>query len=531
MNARSSAARQLVSSGVREADRRPDEVLRAIRGKGAQLWVQDGQLRYRAPRGALEPEDVEALRSFKAQIVALLERSGEAPEWPVRDDASSIRRAPLTFAQLTHWRLYSLGERRAARQIASATRLRGHLNLEAMQKSVDALVARHDALRTRVVLIDGHPVQEVGCTARCVVDVRDLSALPEHRWPSQIGYQIEELILEPIDVAEAPLLGVRLLRLGDCEHVLIVAIEHIVSDGASLGVFMRELFSAYAQVLTSGAIALPPVQLQFPDHALAQERSLQSWLAKHWGFWSERIASMQRLRFPEEPRAAGPAHAGWGVLPFRIEADTVAQLQEWCRAQRTTLVMGVFTAYVALVLRWCDASDSIVQFQSDGRANPAMENAIGFFAVALYVRTTLRDDDTFVSLMQRLMREYCEAYEHTDSSYLKAQASRPGFSRNTTFNWIASGLPTESTVLDSTGHELACSPIRFVHPLAKRLNVDCEPSMVLSWCGQGEIAGELWFPNGRFTDPGMQRFVDNFLMFIQAMLANTGQRVKDTSLA
>lgn len=503
------------------------DILGSVRKKGVRLWSENGQLHYRAPKGAFTQEEIECLRASRGQIVALLERAkcAETVE-PRLEPRPRLDRAPLAFSQLARWNLYQLHERRSTRRVASAMRLHGRLSIDALRQSVAEVVRRHDALRTRIVLCDGIPTQETAESGDCELEVDDLTALSESFREVEVNRLIEQFILEPIDVAVGPLFGVRLLKLRDEEHVLIVAMEHMISDGFSLDILARDLFAAYMQALRGRAFSLPAIPIQFPEYAVWQRNAQKSWIEKHGAYWHERLAGWQRLRFPEDRSSPTETNLGWGMVPLRIGRDLKAELREWCRLRRTTVVMSVFAAYVGLVLRWCNVPEAVFQYQSDGRFSSKIENTIGYFAAVLYLRMQLLEDDSFVDLVNRATDEYCKAYEHADFSYMAAQVPRPEFTRNTGFNWRPQGLfKIDLSDLDASEDAMTCSPVRFASPSIRNLEADSEPSIVLS-DADDEIVGDVYFPLNRFSVETMERFGRNFLMFIRALLRQPEERVK-----
>lgn len=505
------------------------DVLGSVRKRGVRLWSENGQLHYKAPKGALTQEEIERLRVSRGQIVALLERAtGAETAEPKLEPRPRLDRAPLAFSQLSHWNLFQLSERRAIRAVASATRMRGRLSVNALRRSVAEIVHRHDALRTRIVVLDGVPIQEISESGDCEPKVDDLTALSESFREVEVKRIIEEFILEPIDVAVGPLFGVRLLRLRDDEHVLIVAMEHMISDMFSMNILLRELFTAYMQALKGRALSLPAIPVQFADYAVWQRTAQRSWIEKHGAYWNEHLAGCQRLRFPEDRSSPTETHLGWGTVPIRIGRDLKAELREWSRLRQTTLVMSVFTAYVGLVLRWCNASESVFQYQSDGRVSPNIENTVGYFASVLYLRMGLLEDDSFLDLMNQVTEEYCKAYEHADFSYMAAQVPCPEFTRNAYFNWIPQGS-TDLSDLNGSEYTITCSPVRFVHPMLKKLELDHDPGILLHDTDD-EVVGYVYFPLNRFSIDTMEKFGRNFLRFIGALLRQPEGRVKDILL-
>ena len=456
------------------------DVLGSVRKKGVRLWSQNGQLHYRAPKGVLTQEEIERLRVSSEQIVAFLERAtGAEIAEPTVEPRRRLDRAPLTFSQLSRWHLLQTGEVPNLRQVASATRLRGRLNIDALRKSIAEIVRRHDALRTRIVVSDGIPVQEIAESGDCELEVDDLTVVPESSREAEVKRLIEQLILEPIDIAVGPLLGVRLLKIRDDEHVLVVAMEHMISDGFSLNILARDILVAYMQASRGCAFSLPAIPVQFADYAVWQRSAQKSWIESHGAHWNERLAGCQRLRFPEHRSMQTATRLGRGAIPIQIGRDLKAELREWCRLKRTTLVMSVFTAYVGLVLRWCNASEAVIQYQSDCRFSSKIEDTIGYFSSTLHLRMALLEDDSFVDLMNRATEEYCKACEHADFSCIEAQVPRPEFTRNTVFNWVPQGYRVDLSALEGSDDAITCSPVSFTHPMLKKLELDYEPTILL----------------------------------------------------
>lgn len=505
------------------------EFLGPVQNKGIRLWLESGQLHYRATKGALTPEEIERLRASRAQIVAFLEArvSGAEIAGPRPQSCPWVDLAPLAFSQQAHWQLNRLSERPGERQIASVTRLTGKLDIAALERGLREVIRRHDTLRTRIVVLDSTPMQEICGSSNCELTVEDLTDLSEGPRDIEVRRRIVQLIVDPVDVAIPPLFVVRLLRIRDEEHVLIVAMNHMISDMFSISLLLRDLFTAYTQTVNGRAFSLPAIPVQFADYAVWQRT--RPWIEKHGTYWKDTLGDCGRLRFPEDHNLGPTARTGWSTVPLNIGRDIKNELREWCRLTGTTLVMSVFTAYVGLVLRWCNTPESVIRYQSDGRVSPDLENTIGFFASALYLRIALGDDDTFLDVMNRVVKEYCSAYEHADCCYMAAMVPRPEFTRNTVFNWIPQGSKLEPLELDATEGSIKWSPVRFSNPMLERFELDHEPGIIL-FDFDDEVDGHVHFPLNRFSHNTMERFGRNFLMLLTAMVRNPEVHVKDVSL-
>jgi hypothetical protein len=405
------------------------------------------------------------------------------------------------------------------------------------QKGLLHVVSRHDALRTRIVACHGIPMQVVDECGDGEAPLIDLTELANDVREIEVRRQIERLILEPVNIATDPLFVAQLLKLSDDEHVLIVAMEHLISDATSRGILFRDLFTAYTQLLQGRTLALPAIAVQLPDYAAWQSDTHPLWMKQYGEQWNERLTVYPRVRFPEDADLQSPTRLGVGTVSLKIGKDLKDELHTWCRQTCTTPVMSVFSAYAALVLRWCDVPKAVIRYQSDGRSRPEIEGTVGCFSSTLYVPLEYSADATYIDFLGLVTQQYCQAYEHCDfTCMVAAQLPRPEFTRNTCFNWVPASSKFDLDEQDASEHAITCSPVQFVHPMQKNLHpllksrpVDHEPTILL-YESDDEIAGELYFPLSRFSALSMERFGRNFIGFIEALLRAPHTRVKDIPL-
>lgn len=504
-------------------------VLSHVSHKGVRLWVEDGQLRYRALKGALTPEEIRVLRQSKNEIVATLQSTVPPTDAASRGTDLRLEEAPMTFSQLAHWNSYRLRERPSVRQIASATTLRGRLNIEALNTGFAENARRHDALRTRIVVRNNEPIQQISASSDFRLRQIDLSTLPADLHQAEVRRLISKEIMEPVDVCSDPLFAASLVRLADEEHVLIVVMEHLISDAISMNLFIRDLFAIYGQTMRGEPILLPELPVQFSDYARWQKVTQDAWQATHGAYWKDHLKGFGRLRFPLDQRLSSADRSGWGTVPIVIDRPLKAALLEWCRARKTTLVMMVFTAFAIIVLRWCKASEGILQYQSDGRFNPKLEHSIGYYASPLYLKASLRKDDTFLDAIERVTAEYITAYQHADSGFMESREPRADFTRNSCFNWVPRDAG-DLTCVPRCPDEISCVPVTFEHPMLRTLERDTEP-VVLLFDSPEEVIGDVCFPLGRFSVPTMQEFADSLLQLLRAALTEADAPVARFSAA
>lgn len=502
------------------------DILLELRHKGVALSLRDGELHYKAPRGALSEEDILRLKGSRIQLAELLRVEGP-PSDELEPPLVSRQKngpVPLTYTQLAHWRKYQLATRPGVRQIASATRLFGRLNIGVLEKGIVEMVRRHEALRTRIVLRDGIPHQEVFESPDVELRVDDMTSVSTGVQGAVVQRAVEETILEPVAVTADRLFSARLLRLAEDDHVLILAMEHLVSDGHSTGILQRDLFWSCVEFTGGHPHSLPEISIQLADYAQWQHVSERSWLAKHRYYWKERLRGCQRLRFPEDEVLE--KHPGWGSVPVRIEADLRSSLMRWCRMNRTTLVLSIFSAYAAAVLQWCRVTDGVLRYEINGRVRPEIENTIGYFAFGLNLRVEMDRNSTLDDVAKRVLSEYCAAYEHADYALLDTELPLHEFVRSPAFNWLTGDAAPQPTAPCLPTISTKGMPLSFAHPLMRTYEWDAEPAMVLSETPD-DIAGLLYFPLNRFSFASMERFVQSFLTCSGALAAGSRIRVSD----
>jgi hypothetical protein len=505
------------------------DLLHLLQNKGVQLWCSDGQLRYRAPKGVVSGDLAERLRTSRERIVASLQRQERR-----RADDDHLRPrvqgdvAPLTFSQLAHWNQRGLAERRVVRSVACAMHLRGRLDIALLRASLSEVVRRHEALRTRLVQLNGMPMQKVDPSWTGELRTEVLTGLPERVRESELQLLIEQLILEPVDVAVGPLFQARLICLDERSYVLAVAMEHTISDAVSLGILRRDLLSTYAREQGIG-VPLAPVPIQIADYAVWQRDRLPRWLKEHGGYWDERLKGARRIRFPDVVESPRAHRVGWDVAPFTIDCETKVRLHEFSRRHRTTPVMTAFAAYVGFVLRWCAVRDLVVGFQTDGRTNHLLQHTIGYLASVLHLRISLDGSENFSELISRVTEEYWHASSHSDLSYIDSQSPLPEFASNTVFNWIPDSSGAEEEYLHGLRGALTCSQFSFSNPFLKVYEKDSEPTTVFCDTGR-EVRGNVYFSRRDFTALRMQRFARGFVKFLAALIQDPEQTLGRVSL-
>lgn len=515
---------------MRELPRAVDpvaDVLARIGRKGVKLWVVNGQLHYRAVKGSLTDEEREIIRCHKDQIVSMLERTASvAFVEPNASSPSHPEPAALSLSQEAHWRRYKLQSHNVFRTVASATRIVGRVDLDRFRDSIKLVVRRHPGLRTRIIVRDDTPMQEISESIDFKFELHDLTTLPPMNHEFEVKRLIEELILKPIKASEGPLWEARLLRLRNDEHVLVVVMEHIISDMRSLQILLRDVFSIYAQISQGHSVSLPVIPMQFVEYAEWQHRSFTNGRSS---YWTNHLSQCQRVKFPDDHDLLTNLHRGWSHIHITITSQRRQSLSIWSRSRKTTISMAVLTAYAALVTRWCNVSDVVINYVIDGRTSDKVRDTIGYFAKLLPIRVELHRTDNFVSLLKRVTTEYYKSYEQSGSYDLDAQIPVPEFASNSQFNWITQDneSPADQNLTEAG---LRCLPMSFEPPIPETVEMDVEPFILLSDSGR-EVSGGIYFPRNRFSLAKMQKFASNFSGFIEALAEKSEEPVYEIPLS
>jgi len=328
---------------------------------------------------------------------------------------------PLSFAQDRLWFLDRLEPGNPFYNVPLLLRVRGPLDLEVLGRSLRELVRRHQVLRTRLLERDGQPVSEVREVEACGLDPRvlfedDVSAVPVDERMTRVIAQAAEEAGRPFDLASEPLCRVRVWRLGADDVGLMLTMHHIVSDGWSLGVLVRELGTLYEAFRRGAPSPLPDLPIQYADYAAWQRDWLEGETLGHQlAYWRRQLDGVPpALELPTD-RARPPAQSYAGSnITFEIDAAVVARLRAVGRAHHATLFMTCLAAFALLLQRYTSQDDIVVGSPIANRTRLEVEPLVGFFVNTLALRTDLSGDPTFVALLERVRQTALDAYAHQD---------------------------------------------------------------------------------------------------------------------
>jgi amino acid adenylation domain-containing protein len=432
------------------------------------------------------------------------------------------RLAPVSYAQRRLWILDQLEPGNASYNIARAIRLRGALRPELLQASLEAIVARHESLRTTIAEIDGEPMQVIAPEGRVDVPVVDLGGVAAPERESAARDLAGEEARRPFDLARGPLMRVTLARLRPEEHVLVLVMHHVVTDAWSIGVLFEELGRLYEAFEAGAPSPLPDLPTQYADVATAQRAALvEDALRPHLAYWRDRLSGVDPvLDLPiARPRPAVRTMRGAirsGVFPaaLRDRLTTVS------REAGATLFICLLAAFQSLLWRYTGRDDLVVGTATAGRTEVEQEPLIGFFANTLVLRSCLSGDPTFRELLGRVRQTALEAYAHqelpferlVDELHLPRDLSYPPLFQ---IMFLLHNVRTQRLELPGLeAEELAFDP-----GTAKfDLTVDMAETDEGLYCGF-EYSTDL------FDEASMTRMLGHFRRLLEGVAADPGQRL------
>ncbi len=378
---------------------------------------------------------------------------------------------PLSFAQQRFWFLDQLEPGAHVNNMFRALRLSGPLDAAALERTLEEIVRRHPALRTRFPAEEGEPRQLVAAAPEAPVLARiDLSSLPAVEREERLLALATEEARRPFDLARGPLFRSLLARLGGEEHTLLVSLHHIVSDGWSLGLFFRELGEIYAALAAGRPSPLPEPALGYGDFARRQRDRLQGEaLVRELAFWRERLEGAPPvLELPtDRPHRAAASSAG-AIAPVALDDRTAAEIRAFAQREGATSFMALLALFNLLLLRYTEQRDFVVGLPVANRNRTEFETVIGCFASTLLLRAGLAPGMSFRELLARVRGEALAVFAHSDLPFEKlVEELQPerNLAHNPLFQVMFALQTGGSRGLELPG--LALAPLRVERGLAK----------------------------------------------------------------
>ena len=446
---------------------------------------------------------------------------------PAVTSIDSGQRLPLSFAQQRLWLLDQLLPSGSVYNIPRVLGLAGQLDVEALRRSFDELLHRHEALRTRFALQNGEPVQVIEPQLSVALELEDLSALAPALREAEAQRRAQAEAQAPFDLERGPLIRARLLRLAPTEHWLLFSMHHIVTDGWSMGVLGREISALYGACRRGEVSPLAELPVQYADYALWQRQWLQGEvLEQQLAYWKQALAELPVLELPtDRPRPMAASYRGARVA-FELGEELTGGLKALSRREGATLFMTLLAAFQVLLYRYSGQEDLAVGVPVAGRSRPELEGLIGLFVNTLVLRGDLSGAPSFKEHLARVRTRALDAYAHQDLPFEKLVeelAPKRDLSRNPLFQVCFTKGIREALELQFAGLE----PGKVVATDTETAKFDLDIEVVEKL---GKTFCLVHYATDLFDAATIERLVGHWRVLLEAIVADPGQAISQLPL-
>ncbi|ARV58867.1 non-ribosomal peptide synthetase [Nostocales cyanobacterium HT-58-2] len=424
---------------------------------------------------------------------------------------------PLSFAQQRLWFLDKLKKQNSPYNIPAALKLVGMVNVKTFKQSLNEIVRRHETLRTTFTIVDSEPIQVIAPTLILMLPIIDLCELPETERNVTIKQLVHQEAKRPFDLNTDTLIRTTLLKLGNTEHILLLTMHHIISDGWSVGILVRELTALYEAFSLGKSSPLPELPIQYADFAVCQRQWLQGEILEgHLSYWKQQLGhNLSTLQLPTDyPRPEVQTFRGatqFVMLPKAL----CESLKSLSHQEGVTLFMTLLTSFKILLHYYTAQDDIVVGTDIANRNQPEIEGLIGFFVNQLVLRTDLSGNPTFLELLGRVREVTLQGYSHQDLPFnrlVKALKPERDMSRNPLFQVMFNLLNTPIPNLKLLG--LNISPVEIdsstsVFDLSLNIT-DTEQ----------ELIGGLRYNTDLFNTATITKLIRHFEIILRHIVAN-----------
>jgi amino acid adenylation domain-containing protein len=435
--------------------------------------------------------------------------------------------APASFAQRRLWFLHEFDPESTAYNMAAAVRLEGLVDVDALERTFNEIIRRHESLRTSFTTIDEELMQIVVPEQQLRIEQLDLSDVSAHEREDLIRAEIRCASERPFDLERNEALRISLLHLSEEESIMIVVMNHINSDGWSIGVLVREMVALYEAFIRGESSPLPELEVQYLDFAQWQKEWLtETVLQEQLDYWKETLGGrLPVLELPGDgPRPVRRTFEGANEM-VRLPLDLTAKLKELSREHGSTLFMTLMAAFKVLLYRYTGQEDILVGTPVAGRTRPETENLIGFFVNTLVLRTEINSDLTFADVLARVRETALQAQMHADIPFeMLVEELQPDRSLSQT-----PIFQVMFVLLNTPMPELKMAGLRVSEIDIEETSAKFDITLTLKEKPAG-LTGSLQYSTERFTRERIQRLLGHFQQLLEGIVANPGARVSELPL-
>ena len=440
--------------------------------------------------------------------------------------ADQIKGVPLSFAQQRLWFLYQLNPQSSEYNISRAWRITGPLNTQVLQASLNAVVIRHEALRTTFQDIDGKPIQTIQPTLTVPFQKKDWSAYSSEQLDAKIERFLLNEPLQPFNLFTGPLLRFTLLSGRPNEHIFVFTVHHMVFDGTSLKIFCQELSSCYTSTLANQPTSLISLPIQYQHYVSWQHNQISNEkLNSQLTYWKHQLQGAPLVLELPSQGDRPKTHSGLQKYhTFTVAPQVISKLKVLIRPQGITLFMALLAVFKILLTRYTGQRDILVGTPIAGRAHPDLEKLIGFLVNILVLRTQIVDQPKFQDILRQIRKTCLEAYRHQDVPFEKLVE---------VLNPVRD--PTRAPVVQATfqlrqqADRCLSFPELTAHPFPDaRQPGNLDLYMVCEERESG-IDGFVYYPSALYSDDFIVAFSRHYQLLLEKLIANPDTPVTQLS--
>jgi amino acid adenylation domain-containing protein len=446
-----------------------------------------------------------------------------------RDLGSSIEVIPrdgrlsLSFAQQRLWFVDHLVPGSALYNIPLAIRLRGDLDTPVLERSLNEVVRRHEVLRTTFPTVEGRPVQVIAPVLKVTASIVDLSYSPDRE--NEVIRLAREEAQKPFDLARGPLLRAALLRLDEKQHVALITMHHIVSDGWSMGVLIREVAKLYESFVNDQPPQLPELPVQYADYAHWQRQRLHGEVfTKQLSFWRSKLEKLPVMELPVDRKRPSAQRFMGGKHPFELPESLTRSIHEQSQERRVTPFMMLLATFKVLLARYSGQEDIVVGSPIAGRNRSEIDGLIGFFVNMLVLRTDLGGNPTFLEVLRRVRETSLDAYANQDLPCDKlVEELQPDRDLSRPLVQVAfalQNLPIDFLEIPGLALELVEAPTG---------QAKCDLSVVM-WEIDQRLSGVFEYDSDLFDHATIVRMAGHFQTLLEAIVVSPERRILELPL-
>ncbi|MDK8182711.1 non-ribosomal peptide synthetase [Paenibacillus sp. UMB4589-SE434] len=421
----------------------------------------------------------------------------------------------LSPAQRRLWFLDQLLADKSAYNMYFAVRLSGEIDTQAVYNAFQFVMERHESLRINFTNQDGSPRIVLRTAEYFAFSLEDLTGLPVVEAMDQADQLLETMITDPFELAVDPLLRVRLICLHPQEYILALCMHHIISDGWSMGILVKEWVASYTASAGGEIPRLAPLTTQYSDYAYWQNEQLGAGkMNKHLNYWTKKLAQCPSVALLPDRKSAGASRNRGGEIVFDLPAELTRSLRAFCAEMDTTLFMALFTMFGAAMYRYTREQTIVIGTPIANRNYTEIEGIIGYFVNLLPLRLDIEPEMTAKDLLKQVVKTATEAYDHQNFPFDRVieelQPDRQGWAIPLVRNlFVFQNTPAVNLQLPHVQTEM----IRLHNGTSKS-------DMLLSMADMdGRLSGRIEYDTDLFTPNTMQNFADHFIQLMQSALA------------